>query len=119
MNPGGVDIQLAQFINQRIRIAAGGEVGRCALQHSDLAAPVSQRWNQRGGGCTGSDHYDVLAGQVSVFRPVLRMDDFAFEALQARPFGGISLSVLVVALAHPEKTCSNGLRLLVVARTDL
>ena len=57
------------------------------------------------GGCRrpGSDDHHLLALEIEVLRPGLRVNHRAGEPIQSGPVRRIALAVAVVALAHPQE----------------
>ena len=84
VDPLLVDLQLAQFLGDLDRVAAGAEIGRRALQHGDMRGILGHRRDQRRRGRARADHDDALAVVVEIFRPFLRMDDRALEVGHVR-----------------------------------
>jgi len=85
MDPGVIDIQLAQFVRQAVGIATSREVGRRALQHGDMRAAISQRRDQGGGRGTRADHRHLLAAEIEIVWPVLRVDNLPLELGETWP----------------------------------
>ena len=57
-----------------------------------------------------ADHDDLLARQLKIVRPALRMHDAALEGLHPRPFRGVAFRMPVIALAHPQEIRREGQR---------
>lgn len=96
VNPGRVHIQPAQFLGQRVSIAASGKIGRRALQHGHVRAAVGQRRDQGCRGRTRTNHSYVLTRQIETLWPVLGVDDLALEPVHARPLGRVAFLMPVV-----------------------
>ena len=111
VDPGLVDLQLAQLVGDLDGVAAGAEVRRRALQHRDVRAVGGDRRDQRRRGRAGADHDDLLARVVEILRPGLRVDDAALEVVHALPLRRVALRVAVVALAHPQEVGGEAQRL--------
>ena len=103
VDPLLVDLELAQGLGQLDGVAAGNEIGRRALEHRHVAGLVGHRRDDGRRRRPRADHDDLLAGVVEIFRPGLRMDDLALEALHARPFRRVADRMAIVALAHPQE----------------
>ena len=103
VDPGFVDLELAQRIGEVVGVAGGAEIGRRALQQGDVAALARDRRHQRGGRGARTDDDDLLAGIVEILRPGLGVHDAALEVLHPLPFGRVAFGVAVVALAHPQE----------------
>ena len=59
--------------------------------------------HQRDGGGAAADHHDALVRVVEVFRPFLRMDDFAREIFGACEFRRVAARIVVIAAAHEKE----------------
>ena len=111
VDPCLVDVERAQFVGDRDRIAAGPEKSRRSLQHRYMAALGRDRRDQCRRRRARTDDDDRLPGVVDILRPILRVNDPPFEVLHSGPFGRITLGMTVVALAHPQKIGSDPHRL--------
>ena len=103
VDPGLVDLQLAQRFGDLDRIASGPEIGRRALQHGDMGAIPGHRRDQCRRSRAGADDDDALVLVVEIVRPILRMNDRALESRHVLPFGRIAFGMAIIALAHPEE----------------
>src|SRR5579883_2124815 len=73
-----------------------------------MLAFVSDVRNERRGRRAGADDDDLLAGEIDVLRPELRMDDAAAELLHAGPFRRVAFGMPIIAMAHPEEVRGEG-----------
>ena len=103
MDPGLVDLQLAEHVRHLVGVAAGPEVRRRALQHGDVVAVGGDGRHDGGGGGTGPDAQHLLALVVHLVAPLHRVDQQALVGVHVRPLGRVALVELVVALAHPQE----------------
>ena len=73
-----------------------------------MRAFAGDRGHDGGGRCARADADDLLARQVKILGPCLRVDDLSAERVHTRPFGRVTFRVLVIALAHPEEFGGEG-----------
>jgi len=59
--------------------------------------------DERRRGGTRADHDDLLAVEIEVIGPCLRMHEPALEPIHSGPFGRVTFRVSVIALAHPKE----------------
>ncbi|MGY3462497.1 hypothetical protein ACVWW5_007947 [Bradyrhizobium sp. LM3.4] len=119
MDPFLVDLKPAQLLRDLDSVAAEAKIGRRPLQHGDMRAFVRNIRNQRCGRRARADHDDLLVREVDIFRPGLRMNDAALEAVRALPFRRVAFRMAVIALAHPEEVRRESFRFAGVGRHRL
>src|SRR5690606_26426975 len=78
-------------------------------------AVIGDVGNDRRRRCPGANHDDVLALEIDIFRPGLRMNDLALEVAHAFPVGRIAFGMAVIALTHPEEVAGEDALLACVA----
>src|SRR5215472_11649598 len=103
VDPRRVDVELAQLVGERDRIAPGPEKSRRALQHRDMAALGRNRWDQCRRRRPRADDDDFLPRIIKILRPILRVNDAPVEVLHSAPFRRVALGMTVVSLTHPQK----------------
>ena len=80
------------------------DVGWRALEHGDMAGTLVHQGRDQGDSrCPGTDHDDLLPGEVEVLGPVLRVDDLTAKVRRARELRRVALVVVVVAAADRQK----------------
>lgn len=88
---------------QIVACGRGEDVARRALQHGHVRTLRGERGSEGDGGGAAADQHDPLACHIECVGPVLRVDDRAREAFDAREIRRVGLVVAVVAgAAHQE-----------------